>query len=82
MKLFANTLLAFMIVSMATTLVMSCYYMDKYYNQSRDLEAENNELKDEVLKYEHLYLKCQGDSVTERMGAHYVDGKIKFYSYE
>jgi hypothetical protein len=56
--------------------------MDKYYNQSRDLEAENNELKDEVLKYEHLYLKCQGDSVTERMGAHYVDGKIKFYSYE
>jgi hypothetical protein len=81
MKLFANTLLAFTIISMATTLVMSCYYMDKYYNRSRDLEAENNELKDEVMKYEHLYLKCQGDSVTEQIGDHYVDGKIKFYEY-
>jgi hypothetical protein len=81
MKLFANTLLAFTIVSMATTLVMTAHYLEKYRTKATDLEAENRDLKDEVLKYEHLYLKCQGDSVTERMGAHYVDGKIKFYEY-
>jgi hypothetical protein len=81
MKLFTQTLYAFMIVSMAITLVMTAHYLEKYRNKATNLEAENNELKDEVLKYEYLYLKCQGDSVTERMGAHYVDGKIKFYEY-
>jgi hypothetical protein len=81
MKLFTQTLYAFMIVSMATTLVMTAHYLEKYRNKATDLEAENRDLKNEVLKYEHLYLKCQGDSVTERMGAHYVNGKIKFYEY-
>ena len=81
MKLFKQTLYAFIIVSMATTLVMTAHYLEKYRTKATDLEAENRDLKDEVLKYEHLYLKCQGDSVTERMGAHYVDGKIKFYEY-
>jgi hypothetical protein len=81
MKIFTQTLYAFMIVSMAITLVMTAHYLEKYQTKATDLEAENNDLKDEVLKYEHLYLKCQGDSVTEQMGAHYVDGKIKFYEY-
>jgi len=79
MKANIITSISFIVLSVQIYVV---YTEVKTQKSITDLEAENRDLKDEVLKYEHLYLKCQGDSVTERMGAHYVDGKIKFYSYE
>jgi hypothetical protein len=45
------------------------------------LEAENKELRLEVGNYEFLYMKCRGDELTERMGGHYKDGKLRFYKY-
>jgi len=82
MKIFITTSFLALGLLVATSLVMSCYYLEKYRTKSEDLQNENNDLKDEVLKYEYLYLKCQGDSVTERLGAHYLDGKINFYCYD
>jgi hypothetical protein len=81
MRLFANTLFAFMLVSMATTLVMSCHYLEKYRTKANDLESENKELRLEAGNYEFLYMKCRGDELTERMGGHYKDGKLRFYKY-
>jgi hypothetical protein len=78
MKANIITSISFIVLSVQIYVV---YTEVKTQKSITDLEAENRDLKDEVLKYEHLYLKCQGDSVTERMGAHYVDGKIKFYEY-
>jgi hypothetical protein len=78
MKANIITSISFIVLSVQIYVV---YTEVKTQKSITDLEAENNDLKNEVLKYEHLYLKCQGDSVTERMGAHYVDGKIKFYEY-
>ena len=78
MKANIITSISFIVLSVQIYVV---YTEVKTQKSITDLEAENRDLKDEVLKYEHLYLKCQGDSVTEQMGAHYVDGKIKFYEY-
>ena len=39
MKIFTQTLYAFIIVSIATTLVMTAHYLEKYRNKATELEV-------------------------------------------
>ena len=64
--------------SVAVTSIRS-YVLTKAIHKSLLDETTIKELKNEVLLYEHLYLKCIGDVEETPNGAHYSEGKIKFY---
>jgi hypothetical protein len=54
----------------------------KVEKQKTQIEAHTNtieELTNELHTMEVMYLKCVGSVEVEQHGAHYVDGKIKFY---
>ena len=78
MKAFKQTLIAFMVVTMATTLVMSTTYLERYRAETIEQDLKIRELQEELFTIETMYIKCAG-GVSEAKGAHYVDGKLKFY---
>ena len=54
----------------------------KVEEKKAQIEAQKEtikELTDELHTYQVMYLKCQGNIEAEKYGAHYVDGKLKFY---
>jgi hypothetical protein len=54
----------------------------KVEKQKTQIEAYTNTIEgltNELHTMEVMYLKCVGNVEAEQHGAHYVDGKIKFY---
>jgi len=58
---------------------MLCFKIEKHKAQIEADKQTIEELNDELHTYEVMYLKCAGNIEAEKYGAHYVDGKIKFY---
>jgi hypothetical protein len=81
MQLFINTSLAGLGILIMTAFIIAALKVEK---QKTEIDAQKetiHELNDELHSMEVMYLKCAGSVKTERHGAHYVDGKIKFYKY-
>ena len=68
----------------ASILILTCFTLSilKVEKQKTQIEADKqtiHELTEELHTMEVMYLKCIGSVEAEQHGAHYVDGKIKFY---
>ena len=81
MQLFINTSLAGLGILLVTAFIIAALKVEK---QKKDMAADKQtirELTDELHSMEVMYLKCAGSVKTKKHGAHYIDGKIKFYNY-
>ncbi len=79
MKLFIKTTFILFYIGAIGILVMLCFKIEKHKAQIEADKQTIEELNDELHTYEVMYLKCAGNIEAEKYGAHYVDGKIKFY---
>jgi hypothetical protein len=79
MKAFLYTTFITFYIGAIGILVMLCFKIEKHKAQIEADKQTIEELTNELHTYEVMYLKCVGSVETEQHGAHYVDGKIKFY---
>ena len=79
MKPFIQTTVVGFIVLIIAMLIVVCLKVEKHKAQIEAQKQTIEELTDSLHSSEIMYLKCIGSVQTEQHGAHYVDGKIKFY---
>jgi hypothetical protein len=79
MKPFIKTTFVLFFIGAITIMVMVCSKIEKHKAQIEAHTRTIQELTDELHTMEVMYLKCAGSVQIEQLGAHYVDGKIKFY---
>lgn len=79
MKPFIQTTVAGFIVLIIAMLIVVCLKVEKHKAQIEAQKHMIGELTEDLHTYEVMYLKCVGSVQIEKHGAHYVDGKIKFY---
>lgn len=80
MKLFINTTIAGLALIIIAALLIAVFKIEKQKTQIESQKDMIRELTDDLHTMEVMYLKCVGSVEAEQQGAHYVDGKIKFYS--
>jgi low temperature requirement protein LtrA len=78
MKAFKQILITFIVIYTGITLVMSISYLERYRAETIEQDLKIRELQEDLFTMETMYIKCAG-GVSEAKGAHYVDGKLKFY---
>ena len=79
MKPFIQTSIAAAVLILVAVLFMALHKIENYKEQVEQQKETIYELKEEVNKYEVMYLKCAGNIEGEKYGAHYSEGKLKFY---
>ena len=79
MKPFLYTTFITFYIGAIGILIMLCFKIEKHKAQIEADKQTIKELTDELHTMEVMYLKCAGSVEAEKYGAHYVDGKIKFY---
>lgn len=79
MKAFIHTTIAAGVMLTLTALVMSVHYSEKHRATTIEQAEKIRQLEDELGTMEVMYLKCAGSVIVEQHGAHYKDGKLKFY---
>ena len=79
MKPFIQTTIIGFVVLIFVLLIIVCFKIEKHKITMKNQKDTIEELTDELHTMEIMYLKCQGNIESEKYGAHYVDGKIKFY---
>lgn len=80
MKAFTITTIAAIVLLILTTLTIAAL---KVEDQRTQIEAQKDtidSLSTELHTMEVMYLKCAGSVEAEQHGAHYSNGKIKFYA--
>ena len=79
MKAFITTSFIALGLLIATGLIMSVHYAEKYRTKSEELQIENNELRDKATMYEDLWLECQAENAPEMRSGYYDEhGKLRF----
>ena len=79
MKPFIQTSIAAGVLILVAVLFIALHKIENYKEQVEEQKETIYELKEEVNKYEVMYLKCAGNIEGEKYGAHYSEGKLKFY---
>lgn len=82
MKVFNITTIAAIVLLILTALTIAVLKVEEQRTQIEAQKDTIRELNDELHKTEVMYLKCRGSVQTEQHGAHYVNGKIKFYNFK
>ena len=79
MKPFIQTSIAAGVLILVAVLFMALHKIENYKAQVEEQKETIYELKEELHTYEVMYLKCAGNIEGEKYGAHYSEGKLKFY---
>ena len=79
MKRFIQTSIAAGVLILVAVLFMALHKIENYKAQVEEQKETIYELKEELHTYEVMYLKCAGNIEGEKYGAHYSEGKLKFY---
>ena len=79
MKRFIQTSIAAAVLIFVAVLFIALHKIENYKEQVEEQKETIYELKEELHKYEVMYLKCAGNIEGEKYGAHYSEGKLKFY---
>ena len=79
MKPFIQTSIAAAVFIFVAVLFIALNKIENYKAQVEEQKETIYELKEELHKYEVMYLKCAGNIEGEKYGAHYSEGKLKFY---
>lgn len=79
MKPFIQTSIAAAVFIFVAVLFIALHKIENYKAQVEEQKETIYELKEELHTYEVMYLKCAGNIEGEKYGAHYSDGKLKFY---
>lgn len=79
MKPFIQTSIAAAVLIFVAVLFIALHKIENYKKQVEEQKETIYELKEELHKYEVMYLKCAGNIESEKYGAHYSEGKLKFY---
>ena len=79
MKPFIQITIVGFVVLIIAMLIVVCLKVEKHKAQIDAQKHMIGELTEALHSMEVMYLKCAGSVKAEQYGAHYVDGKIKFY---
>ena len=79
MKPFIQTSIAAAVLILVSVLFIALHKIENYKAQVEEQKETIYELKEELHTYEVMYLKCAGNIEGEKYGAHYSEGKLKFY---
>ena len=79
MKPFIQTSIAAGVLILVAVLFMALHKIENYKEQVEEQKETIYELKEELHTYQVMYLKCAGNIESEKYGAHYSEGKLKFY---
>ena len=79
MKLFIQTSIAAAVFIIVAVLCIALHKLENYKEQVEEQKEMIYELKEELHTYQVMYLKCAGNIEGEKYGAHYSEGKLKFY---
>lgn len=79
MKPFLYTTFVLFYIGAIGILIMLCFKIEKHKAQIDADKQTIEELTDSLHSTEIMYLKCVGSMEVEQHGAHYSEGKIKFY---
>lgn len=78
MKPFIQTSIAAAVFIFVAVLFIALHKIENYKEQVEQQKEIIYELKDEVNKYEVMYLKCAGNIEGDNYEVQYLDGKLKF----
>ena len=79
MKPFIQTSIAAAVFILVAVLFIALHKIENYKAQVEEQKETIYELKEELSTYQVMYLKCAGNIEGEKYGAHYSEGKLKFY---
>ena len=79
MKPFIQTSIAAAVLILVSVLFIALHKIENYKAQVEEQKETIYELKEELHTYQVMYLKCAGNIEGEKYGAHYSEGKLKFY---
>ena len=79
MKPFIQTSISAAVLILVSVLFIALHKIENYKEQVEEQKETIYELKEELHTYEVMYLKCAGNIEGEKYGAHYSEGKLKFY---
>ena len=79
MKRFIQTSIAAAVLILVSVLFIALHKIENYKAQVEEQKETIYELKEELHTYQVMYLKCAGNIEGEKYGAHYSEGKLKFY---
>jgi len=78
MKPFIQTSIAAAVFIIVAVLCIALHKLENYKEQVEEQKETIYELKEEVNKYEVMYLKCAGNIEGDNYGVQYLEGKLKF----
>ena len=78
MKPFIQTSIAAAVLILVAVLCIALHKLENYKEQVEEQKETIYELKEEVNKYEVMYLKCAGNIEGDNYEVQYLEGKLKF----
>ena len=79
MKPFIQTSIAAAVLILVSVLFIALHKIENYKAQVEEQKETIYELKEDLHTYQVMYLKCAGNIEGDNYGAHYSEGKLKFY---